>query len=57
MPGAILAVPLTTTIKFISEKIEEGSRLRGEESNGAWAMKEILNGRIHVPFHDDVFKK
>ena len=57
MPGAILAVPLTTTIKFISEKIEEGSRLRGEESNGAWAMKEILNGRIHVPFRDDVFKK
>jgi hypothetical protein len=47
-----LAVPLTTTIKIYSEKIEEGSRLRGEESNGAWAMKEILNGRI--PFHDDV---
>jgi predicted PurR-regulated permease PerM len=52
VPGAILAVPLTTTIKIISEKIEEGSRLRGEESNGAWAMKEILNGGI--PFHDDV---
>ena len=51
VPGAILAVPLTTTIKIICEKIEHSNVDNGEPSRGIWALKEFLNGR--VPYHDD----
>lgn len=43
VPGAILAVPLTTTIKIICEKMTQND---SQASRGVWVVKEFLNGRI-----------
>ena len=51
VPGAILAVPLTTTIKIITEKIEQNTHGLETAPRGVWAAKELLNGR--VPYAED----
>ena len=51
VPGAILAVPLTTTIKIITEKIEQNTHGLETAPRGVWAVKELLNGR--VPYAED----
>lgn len=44
VPGAILAVPLTTTIKIICERMTQNED--EPASRGVWIVKEFLNGRV-----------